>query len=144
MSGVPRRLTLASIAVLLLAAAGSAGADPLGRLFLTPERRAALERQRRLNIQEAQTLEGATVSLDGVVVRSGGKSTVWVNQHAQNEHASDTGVTAVVSAKNPARAVLTPGDETSTPLKVGESYNRGTREKTDGLGGGRVIVNRKP
>jgi hypothetical protein len=122
----------------------SACAEPLGRLFLTPERRATLDQQRRSNIREAQTLEGDTVSLDGVVTRSSGRSTVWVNQRAQNEHVLGTGITAVVSAKSPARAVLTPGDEPSASLKVGEAYNRGTRERTDGLGGGRVVVNRKP
>ncbi len=119
-------------------------AEPLGRLFLTPERRAVLERQRQLNIQTAQTLAGNVMSLDGVVTRSSGKTTVWINRHPQHENAVGTGVTAAVATKVPGRAVLTPTDETPAPLSVGETINRGTRERADGLGGGRVVVNRQP
>jgi hypothetical protein len=142
MSGVPRRLTLAAAAVLLLGAAGSTWAEPLGRLFLTPERRAMLERQRQLNIQEVQTIEGSSVTLDGIVTRSSGRSTVWVNQRPQNENTLGTGVNAIVSRSEPGRAVLTPGEESPASLKVGESINRGTREKTDALGDGRITVSR--
>jgi hypothetical protein len=131
------------VATLMLVASIPAAGEPLGRLFLTPERRAALERQRQLNIQAAQTLEGSSVSLDGIVVRSGGKNTIWVNQHAQSEHALGTGVTTSVTPGNPARAIVAPGDEAPSALKVGESINRTTREKTDNLGGGRVSVKQK-
>lgn len=137
------RLLAALIAGSLAAAAASAWAEPLGRLFLSPERRAVLERQRQLNIQEVQTIEGSTVTLDGVVTRSSGRTTVWVNQRPQNENDIGTGVTATVSRKDPGRAVLTPGEESPTTLKVGESINRGTREKTDALGDGRITVNPK-
>jgi hypothetical protein len=140
MSGVSPRLTFVLAATLLLAAAGSAWAAPLGRLFLTPERRAILERQRQLNIQEVQTIEGSSVSVDGVVSRSSGRSTVWVNQRPQNENSIGTGVTTAVSPANPARVTVTPGEESPASLKVGESINRGTREKTDALGDGRITV----
>jgi len=135
-------------ALLLVVVALSSGsqvlAEPLGRLFLTPERRATLERQRQLNIQSAQTLEGTVMSLDGIVTRSSGKTTVWINQHPQHENAAGTGVTATLATKAPGGAVLTPSDEAPTPLRVGEAINRGTRERADGLGGGRVKVNRQP
>lgn len=134
-----RRLTL--LLVVIGTVWGSfAWAEPLGKLFLTPERRAALERQRQLNIQETRTLEGSSVSLDGIVTRSSGKTTVWVNRVPQNENASGTGVTATVSPKNPGEAVLTPGEEPSASLKVGESINRGTRERASRLGDGKVVV----
>jgi hypothetical protein len=67
-----------------------------------PERRLALERQRTHNVQQAQALQGTTMSLDGVVYRSSGKSTVWINQHAQNENdAKRTGVTTTLSPRDP-------------------------------------------
>ena len=135
------RLLLVGVALL---GGGQVQAEPLGRLFLTPERRATLERQRQFNIQTAQTLEGSVMSLDGVVTRSSGKTTVWVNQRPQHENTVGTGVTAAVATKTPGRAVLTPTDETPAPLRVGEAINRGTREKADGLGGGRVTVSRQP
>ena len=130
--------------VLMTAAAmpaGAADSAPLGRLFFTPERRAALERQRTLNLQEAQTLQGNSISLDGVVYRSGGKSTVWINQRAQTEdESSRTGVNAVVSPKSPGSAVLAPGEEAPTQLKVGEAINRATGERNTRLGGGVVVT----
>jgi hypothetical protein len=139
--GVPRRLTFCAVAAgILLTTAGTAWAEPLGRLFLTPERRAMLERQRQLNIEEVQTIEGSTVSLDGVVTRSSGRSTVWINQHPQNENALGTGVTAVVSRRTPGRVVVTAGEESPASLKVGESINRGTREKADPIGDGSISV----
>lgn len=131
------RSLLAAI-LLALALVESAGAEPLGRLFFTPERRAALERQRQFNIHEAQTLEGATLSLDGVVVRSSGKRTVWINSRAQHDTAAPTGVAVDLSRREPGRAILSAGEEAPAPLKVGESINRATREKADALGGGRV------
>lgn len=125
----------------LLAPAGAADAPELGRLFFTPERRLALERQRTHNVQEAQTLQGTTMSLDGVVQRSSGKSTVWINRQAQNENdGARTGVSAAVSAKTPGSALLAPGEETPSRLKVGETMNRATGERNTRLGGGVVVT----
>jgi hypothetical protein len=113
--------------------------DNLGRLFFTPEKRLLLERQRASNIQAAQSLEGETMSLDGVVQRSSGKSTVWINGRAQEENeAARTGVNVRLTPKDPGRAQLSPGEELPTQLKVGEAINRATGERNDRLGGGVV------
>lgn len=114
----------------------------LGRLFMAPEMRSALERQRQLNIQEAQTLEGSTVTLNGVVTRSSGRRTVWINGQAQHDEATPSGVAATTGPRTPGRAVLTTGDEGPTQLDVGETVNRATHEKSDGLAGGQVSVNK--
>lgn len=134
------RIVLPLFAVVLSMPAEIASAEPLGRLFFSPDRRAALERQRQLNIQEAQTLEGATMRLDGVVVRSSGKRTVWVNSQAQHDAAAPTGVTVDLSVREPGRATLSAGEEAPAQLKVGESVNRATGEKSGGLAGGRISV----
>ena len=133
------------LSLAMLAPARAADAPELGRLFFTPERRAALERQRAFNIQEAQTLQGTSMSLDGVVYRSGGKTTVWINQKAQTEgESSRTGVNAVVSPKTPGSALLAPGEETPAQLKVGETINRATGERNTRLGGGVVVTPAAP
>ncbi len=133
--------SLLGLLMLATAAAHAAEAQELGRLFFTPERRAAMERQRTFNIQEAQTLQGTTMSLDGVVYRSSGKTTVWINRTAQTESESTrTGVSAVVSPKAPGRALLAPGDETPAQLNVGEAINRATGERNTRLGGGTVVT----
>lgn len=70
------------------------------------------------------------MSLDGVVYRSSGKSTVWINQHAQNENdARRTGVTATLSPRDPGRALIAPGEDVPARLKVGEAVNRATGER---------------
>lgn len=136
-----------SFVVLLLGAlAGTLparAAEPaaLGRLFFTPERRLSLERQRTHNVQQAQALQGTTMSLDGVVYRSSGKSTVWINQHAQNENdAKRTGVTATLSPRDPGSALIAPGEDTAARLKVGEAVNRATGERDTRLGAGNVTA----
>lgn len=133
---------------LALQIASAAAAEPLpdlGRLFMTPEWRANLERQRQYNIQETRSLEGGSMRLDGVVVRSSGKSTVWVNNRPQTESAVNTGVLAAPARQQPGRATLSPGApgaETPVELKVGESINRATRETDSGLADGEIRVHR--
>ncbi len=136
-----RRFIAGLIGLALTTPASAADAPELGRLFFTPERRNALERQRTHNVQEAQALQGTTMSLDGVVYRSSGKTTVWVNRQAQNENdGKRTGVTAIVSPRTPGRAMLAPGEETPAQLKVGEAMNRATGERNTRLGGGMVAT----
>jgi hypothetical protein len=133
------RIACGLIALAGLMPANAADTPELGRLFFTPERRIALERQRTYNVQEAQTLQGTALSLDGVVQRSSGKATVWINRQAQNEgESARTGVSAVVSPKTPGSAMLAPGEEKPSQLKVGEAVNRATGERNTRLGGGIV------
>jgi hypothetical protein len=132
--------------LLAVAAAGTgplqASAEPLGRLFFTPERRAQLERQRQYNIQETRTLQGGSMRLDGIVQRSSGRSTIWVNGVPQNERSDSAGVAAKLPQHGANKAELSTGDEPAAELRVGEAINRGTRETSDLLGGG--IVRRSP
>lgn len=142
---LPSRTASAGLAglasLIVLVPAYAADAPELGRLFFTPEKRAVLERQRTLNVQAAQALQGTTMSLDGVVYRSSGKATVWINHQAQTEgESARTGVSAVISPKTPGSAVLAPGEEAPAKLKVGEAMNRATGERNTRLGGGGVVV----
>jgi hypothetical protein len=75
----------ARICALLLLTVGVAGecvaADP-GRLFYTPAERAKLEAARAGNATQAHDAASAgalPVRFDGVVIRSDGRSTSWVN-----------------------------------------------------------------
>ena len=136
------RLSLAAVAAALLAT--DALAEPLGRLFFTPERRAALERQRQLNIQEKtqETVEVASVHLNGVVRRGGNKATVWVNGRPQQVDNANTGILVTPSSKETDRVGIRVGDEAPSSLRVGETLNRATQETTDGLAGGQLQINR--
>jgi hypothetical protein len=116
--------------------------DPLGRLFFSPDRREALDRQRSLNVQQARVIEGSTLTVNGVIRRSSGKSTVWINgvPHDDNQVASD--VRPVIDRRDPSRVTLNAANEAPASLRVGETINRTTRERGDGLEGGTVVVRR--
>jgi hypothetical protein len=119
-------------------------AEPLGRVFFSPERRAALDRQRQANVLELTTAQSESVSLDGIVKCSNGRTTVWVNGRTEHERGSPTGVAAALSSGDPAKAVISSGDPPPVSLRVGETANRATGEKKDGLGGGTIVVKRTP
>lgn len=131
------------IAVLLsgvLSPAASAE-EALGRLFFTPERRQALDRQRQLNIQDVkQVNEDPALTINGMVTRSSGKSTSWVNGAAQNENEM-SGSAVVVPRGNDAGKVEVQGGELPTATaRVGETVNRNTGEAADLLGGGQISI----
>lgn len=147
----PLHFTLLMLSSLLPLAAGAASSGPvttnepvLGRLFLTPEWRAALERQRQFNVQQTRRLESDSMRLDGIVVRSSGKSTVWINGQPQSENSRDTGVTAALSRHSPGQARLFPGTPTPIDLKVGATLDQATGEKHGGLADGEIRIHRHP
>ena len=134
----------AVFAIVFLFTSFPASAETLGKLFLTPERRTALERQRQLNIQETrQVIEGATLTVSGVVKRSSGKTTTWVNDTPQHDMNATAGVRVEVDRANPAKTTVVAGEESPASLKVGEAINRATRETTSGVGDGHITVKRQ-
>lgn len=138
----PHRILLAMVLALALAAAGPAPAQELGRLFFSPERRAALDRARQFNVQsQQQVAEGNTLSVGGLVQRSSGKRTVWVNGVAIHEN-SVTDV-RVVGVSPSGSVSLIPGDQRLTRIPVGTAVNRSTGERHDALNGGSVKVRPK-
>lgn len=104
-----------------------AAPDMPGKLFLSPEKRHTLDRQRRLNLHEDDGLGGEYVRLDGVVQRSSGYNSIWINQRPQQQQG--------MSGRT--------GDAASSPveleqgrqirLQVGESINRSTQERKNVL-----------
>ena len=119
--------------------------DELGRLFFTPERRQALDRQRQFNIQEKQEIpEDPTFTIDGVVTRSSGKRTVWVNGVAQNDNEKPSGVAVIPNRKAPGKVIVRSSDSVVGDAKVGETVNRNTGEATDLLGDGKIKLKNTP
>ena len=72
---------------LCLCGSGFAAQDLPGRLFYTPAQRAQLEAARARNVtqarQAAPDAAPPVVRFDGMVIRSDGSSTRWVNGQAQ-------------------------------------------------------------
>ena len=131
------------LALLAFALAGPsfAAEPPLGRLFFTPEKRAALDRARSQNQRQTLQVEATDLSLEGIVRRSSGRNTVWLNGRPHDMANPRDGV-AVNLGPDATTARVRIGDEAPADLRVGESINRGTGERRSGLGNGQVSAQR--
>lgn len=136
----------ASLAVILLLSTLSPlvnAEETLGRLFLTPERRQILDRQRQLNVQDKQQInEDPTLTINGVVTRSSGKRTTWINGAAQNENEVHGGVSVTPDGKESGKVVVQANDSPKAKARVGETVNRNTGEARDLLYDGRIVIKR--
>jgi len=80
----------ASLVAALATLPSASWGEPIGRLFFTPDERSNLDRA-RLTGGIAERQESAlarqpeSLTLNGLVKRSSGKTTVWINKLAQNE-----------------------------------------------------------
>lgn len=109
----------------------AAADDELGRLFFTPQQRQELDRRRASNVQEKEdVVVESSVTVNGQVARSSGKTTTWVNGVPQYD---------TYSGRDPARVQLQDGT-----VKIGQTLDRTRGEVKDGLEGGTVRVNPKP
>lgn len=96
----------------LLASPHLASAKGLGRLFFTPEQRQLLD-SGRLRASAANDPSSATVVVNGIVQKHGGKRTVWINGVPQAAGPSNE--------NNPATTPVTvPGKSRPVQLKVGQ------------------------
>lgn len=117
--------------------------EELGRLFFTPERRQTLDRQRQLNIQENQEIaENPTLTVNGVVTRSSGRRTAWINGISQNENESQSGVTVTPNRRDPGKVVVQTGELPLVKAKIGDTVNRNTGDASGLLNGGSIKINR--
>jgi len=139
--------TAALLAACLVALLGSAGAraQELGRLFFTPEQRAALDARRKARVPDkpaaAPQAESPITRVNGAVQRSGGRSTVWVNGEAIPEGAPSGVPQPAPSAAGSGRVSLPAGESAQRyDLRVGESLDRGSGEVRDVIGEGEVRV----
>ena len=99
-----------------------AGAEPLGRLFFSPDERAMLDRMRQKNGGSTVTAT-EQVTLNGIVRRSSGKTTAWINQVPQNENETPQGI-AVQQGKTskPSALLLLPSGR-QVNLKAGQTFD---------------------
>ena len=125
----------------LLGFPGLGIAEDLGRLFFTPEQRAALDARRKARVPDrpnVTTTVSPTTRLDGYVKRQGGRSTVFVNGDAVLEGTADAPV--VDPERRGGRVPVTTGEGGQRiELRPGETLDRDTGQVRDVLGeGGRA------
>jgi len=117
-----------------------------GRLFLTPQQRAALDDARRNKVREVvpkpvkkfvdappkREQPSGSVTLNGIVRRSDGESTVWVNGVAMPGDAP-TGKFQVAPTSSQSGVVQVPNPDRSNPveLKVGQRLDMSNGQITE-------------
>ena len=126
----------ARMAILLaLAWAGNAAGAEIGRFFFTPAQRAALDAARKQNVrveignEEAEKPPTAaapaaplpqTIRFNGLIQRSDGKNTVWLNNKPVTETTSG-GLNISTNRNDPRLKLQVPESGRSMDLKVGQS-----------------------
>lgn len=128
-----KRCATGIITALVLLIAAPAGAVELGRLFFTPRERQELDRRRlSKEVESAPTplVEQSSITLNGHVSRSSGKTTTWINGVPQYD---------AYKPREADRVLLEDG-----ALKIGETRDRARGEVSNTLRGGEVRVHRTP
>ena len=135
-----------NLALLVLITTPSAYADDdLGRLFTTPEQRAAMEKLRYQKPAEIITVPEITfeepvveeekpviggITVNGLVYRKGGKSTAWIN--SANTYEGNFGNEYIQidaqSIKPEDIEIVIPVNEKKINLKTGQTYDPETEE----------------
>ncbi|MCW5574676.1 MAG: hypothetical protein KIT13_01155 [Burkholderiales bacterium] len=118
----------AMLAILLMAVLPAAHAAELaGRLFFTPEQRAQLDQLRRQKMVASQVSEQPlpeTVSYNGIIRRSDGKTTIWMNNQPMSAAELRSGQSVTGTVSRDGRIVLQnpqSGSGARLELKVGQS-----------------------
>ena len=127
---------LFAVTFLLGVATGQVAAqENLGRLFFTEQQRQDLDRRRQANIREAAVIVESSVTVNGQVSRSSGRSTTWINGVPQE---------STRQPPDPARVTLPGGEGTpSVNLKIGQTLDKVRGEIKDPVAGGIVTPSRK-
>ena len=130
---------------LAMANCASAQAQELGRLFFTPDQRAALDARRKARVPDkpaaVPVTESPVTRVNGAVQRGGGKSTVWVNGEMIPENPQADSPRVLPRGPGPGRVSIPAGEGPRRyDLRVGESLDRGSGEVRDVLGEGEIKI----
>jgi len=115
-------------ALLLMAALPAAqAADLAGRLFFTPDQRVQLDQLRKQKAVASQARDEPvpeTVTYNGIIRRSDGKTTIWMNNQPMSDADLRSGQSVTGSVRRDGRIVLQnpqAGGNARLELKVGQS-----------------------
>ena len=121
------------------------GEETIGRLFFTPERRQQLDQQRQTNSLDRQRIQvEPSLTIDGVVTRSSGKRTAWVNGSPHHEDEMSNLLRVTPQRQDPGRVRVETIDSPAATVRVGETVNRNSGQSSDLLNGGRIRVRAQP
>lgn len=133
-------------AALLLAIACCAPAsradEALGRLFFSPERRKALDDLRQMKrLGNEASEESPAITVNGLLTRSNGRRTTWLNGVARNENERSASIVVTPHKNDPGKVVLSGADLPATNARVGETLHRDGGAVRGLLNGGHIAIN---
>lgn len=144
-----RRVIALIVPFALGAVAAPASSQELGRLFHTPAQRNALDAQRKTRPAVAVApvatapARQSSARVDGYVLRSDGKSTVWVNGGAMSATSRPEGMRTDVRSDAPGRVSVSVGrGERRVDVKVGATLDADSSAPRDLIGEGEIKVRR--
>lgn len=111
--------------VLCATLCANAAEEPIGRLFFTPQQRSQLDRLRQSNggPVDAADPDSRIITVNGLVRRSSGKDTAWINSAARDARdAAAVGATGRAARGTPGVAVELPSGKRLS-LKAGQTYD---------------------
>ncbi len=126
-----KRFATAFLASALLAPSLHA-AEPLGRLFFTPAQRSTLDAGKQLDRPKTAgpAVRGPrSLTVNGIVTRSDGESTVWVNGGAAG--VKRPGAATILATPSNAATARVQVTGSSTKLRVGQTLDRATGKVTE-------------
>lgn len=130
------RITVILTAFFFVAHTACANAEPLGRLFFPPEERARLDQIRNGKITDNTQPNfdpppAEQITLNGLVRRNNGKTTIWINQIPQHE-GERQGITVLKSsAKSPTVPLQLPSGK-KVRIKPGQTFDGFTGKVQEG------------
>lgn len=148
-------ISLLLMACTLLPTIPAAGAEQIGRLFLTPQQRVGLERIRQGATADVKDEEAgiaipagstiAFITVDGYVKRSGSKrTTTWINSLPQNENENPQGIAVLAGKANPSAVALRLPSGRDASLKAGQSIDVATGQVSEGYESGILVSDAPP
>lgn len=94
----------------------------IGRLFFSPDERAMLDRVRNKSGRNTAS-PTEQITLNGIVRRSSGKTTAWINQVPQHENEVPQGVAIQPGPPSKPTAVLLLPSGKQVQLKAGQTFD---------------------
>jgi len=128
--------------IFLMPALHAIGA-PMGRLFLTPDERAQLDRLRDNQSEAiAVTRPQKQLTLNGVVTRDNGKTTTWINRQPQTHFTSTAQGMSLQPTTIPATVFLRLPSGQGIHLKAGQTVDTTSGSVSEGYERSTPILSR--
>lgn len=138
------------VLLVLLLPLASHAAEPLGRLFFSPEQRAQLDALRTKKVVAAQVKDEPApefITYNGIIRRDDGKTTVWVNNKSLSENDIRDSASLVGRIERDGRILIQPAQSAAAPalrLKVGQSAELQSGRVAEPFAAGNPERNTKP